>query len=97
MKKPLMMIAASLLLLASCNQSQTQTTNTEATAPAESKGVNIKLAELSSPKDHICGMDLVEGEIADTMQYDGKVYGFCSSECKAEFAKDPQQHLSNPQ
>lgn len=97
MKKPFMLIAASLLLLASCNQNKTQTANTETTTPAESKNVDIKLAELGSPKDFACGMDLAEGEIADTMQYDGKVYGFCSKECKAEFAKDPQQHLSNPQ
>lgn len=35
-------------------------------------------------KDTICGMPLSAG-ISDTAQVDGKIYGFCSPECKETF------------
>jgi YHS domain-containing protein len=39
-------------------------------------------------KDYTCGMPVTAG-ISDTCHYEGKAYGFCSSECMAEFKKDP--------
>ncbi|HTR31313.1 MAG TPA: YHS domain-containing protein [Puia sp.] len=39
-------------------------------------------------KDPACGMPLRAG-IGDTVLYKGKLYGFCSKECKEEFLKDP--------
>ena len=39
-------------------------------------------------KDPACGMPLTAG-LEDTTRYKGKLYGFCSKECKAEFLKDP--------
>lgn len=42
--------------------------------------------------DPVCGME-TEGHVSDTIHYTGKVYGFCSSGCKEEFAKSPEQYL----
>jgi len=60
----------------------------------DSKMVNIKISELATSKDLNCDMTLQEGAIADTASYQGKIYGFCSSECKAEFLKDPETHIA---
>jgi YHS domain-containing protein len=38
--------------------------------------------------DPNCGMPVTAG-IADTVHYNGKVYGFCSDECKQAFLKNP--------
>jgi YHS domain-containing protein len=47
----------------------------------------------ASSKDLACGMPLKAG-IDDTAHYKGKIYGFCSTECKDEFLKNPESHLS---
>jgi YHS domain-containing protein len=48
---------------------------------------------LDSKKDLVCGMPASAG-IADTAHYKGKVYGFCSKECKDEFEKAPLQYFT---
>lgn len=48
---------------------------------------------VANKKDFICGMPVTAG-IADTAHYGSKVYGFCSSECKAEFLKNPQAYVN---
>jgi YHS domain-containing protein len=48
---------------------------------------------LDSKKDLVCGMPASAG-IADTAHYKGKVYGFCSKECKDEFVKAPSKYLT---
>jgi YHS domain-containing protein len=35
--------------------------------------------------------------ISDTCHYEGKAYGFCSAECKAEFQKDPAKFIASNQ
>jgi YHS domain-containing protein len=32
--------------------------------------------------------------VADTAHYKGKIYGFCSAECKADFLSKPEEYLS---
>lgn len=44
-------------------------------------------------KDPACGMPLKAG-LEDTTRYNGKLYGFCSKECKAAFLKEPATYLS---
>jgi YHS domain-containing protein len=44
-------------------------------------------------KDLSCGMPLRAG-INDTAHYKGKIYGFCSNECKEKFLKNPENYLS---
>jgi YHS domain-containing protein len=86
-------VLAVSITLGACNQ--------KAAAPkggdkmtSDPKGVNIKLSQLATNKDLNCGMGLEEGVIADTTTYQGKIYGFCSPECKADFLKDPAAKLS---
>lgn len=96
MKRMMMMVAAGCLLLAACNNKQTETTSTENTeAAAEAKAPELTLANLSDKTDHVCGMELAEGGIADTAHLGDKVYGFCAAECKAEFVKDPAKYIAN--
>jgi YHS domain-containing protein len=47
---------------------------------------------LDSKKDFVCGMPVSAG-IADTAHFKGKVYGFCSKECKEEFVEKPFKYL----
>lgn len=49
--------------------------------------------KFDSEKDFVCGMPVSAG-IEDTAHYKEKVYGFCSKECKAEFAKTPEAFLA---
>ncbi|WP_437918849.1 DJ-1/PfpI family protein [Sphingobacterium sp. LRF_L2] len=42
--------------------------------------------------DLVCGMS-VSAELADTLHYHGKTYGFCSSFCKEKFKNDPEEYL----
>lgn len=82
------------LFLASCNNQATKTEEGTHPAPPEVKTIELKLSDLGSTKDNVCGMELEEGNIADTTTYEGKIYGFCASECKAEFVKEPAKYLS---
>jgi YHS domain-containing protein len=80
----------------SCNNKSAKTDKTEMSASdkgAEKSGVNIKLSQLASKTDYSCKMTLENGAIADTTMYEGKIYGFCSTECKNDFLKDPKGHL----
>jgi YHS domain-containing protein len=49
---------------------------------------------VDNKKDPSCGMPLSAG-IEDTLHYNGKVYGFCSKECKDIFLKDPKTLAKN--
>lgn len=80
------------IFLVSCNNKPSEKTTT--TPTPETKTVQIKLADLSTPKDLVCGMPLEEGGVADTASYSSKLYGFCSAECKAEFQKSPDTYLA---
>ncbi|HWB62318.1 MAG TPA: YHS domain-containing protein [Chitinophagales bacterium] len=85
-------VLAAALLLGACNQHNAEKAKEE-TPAAEHKAISMDVSTLGSNKDLVCGMTLSNGEIGDTTSYSGKVYGFCSSECKAEFTKDPQKYL----
>jgi len=85
-------ILAASLVLAACNQKGAPKADDKMSS--DTKMVKIKLSELASNKDFNCGMNLEEGSIADTTTYNGKIYGFCSSECKADFLKNPEAALA---
>ncbi len=94
MKKLLFSAAfLAVFMLNSCNRGADKEEQTTTPAP-QSNNIDIKVADLGSPKDFVCGMDVEEGSIADTASFEGKTYGFCSSECKAEFIKNPQSYLA---
>jgi putative intracellular protease/amidase/YHS domain-containing protein len=52
----------------------------------------IKNIKFANKKDFICGMP-ISTEMADTANYKGQVYGFCSKTCKDEFNKNPASYL----
>ena len=85
-------VLAISLALGACNQKAAAPKADDKMA-TDSKTVKIKLSELASNKDPNCEMTVEEGSIADTATYQGKIYGFCSSECKEDFLKDPKSHL----
>ena len=49
--------------------------------------------KFDNTKDLYCGMPLTAG-VGDTANYKGKLYGFCSKECKEEFEKNPAAYLA---
>lgn len=48
-------------------------------------------------KDPVCGMEidveLAEDLGAETLEYDGTVYYFCSVFCREQFEEDPERYL----
>lgn len=76
---------ATVISIYSCKEQKTETHNALAELPKtedfKSKYDDVKFA---SNKDTTCGMPL-GNSIADTLALDGKVYGFCSEQCKHAF------------
>jgi YHS domain-containing protein len=56
--------------------------------------IAYKTMKFDNTKDLTCGMPLKAGGVADTAHYNGKLYGFCSKECKDEFEKNPAAYLA---
>ena len=44
--------------------------------------------------DPICGMELNREEVNEQAEYGGRVYYFCSANCRNQFDVDPLQHTS---
>ena len=89
------MIHAAIIILfigtivVSCNQGQ----NAINAEPAKTDSTKYTVAMVDNKKDPVCGMPTAQ-EIGDTAHYKGKVYGFCSKECKDEFLKNPDSYLN---
>jgi YHS domain-containing protein len=90
-------IGCSCFLLA-CGQtnsnktaSSVDTTKVTVIEKAEEKTYDISLVD--NKKDPSCGMPVTAG-ITDTAHYENKVLGFCSTECKNEFLKNPKATLA---
>lgn len=95
-----MKIIISIIIIASlagCNQAGTNAPekNKQTMVQQMDSTVNNNLSKLhfASKKDLSCGMPVSAG-VADTVTYKGKLYGFCSAECKKDFLKDPEGHLA---
>jgi YHS domain-containing protein len=86
-------VLAASIALGACNQ-KAAAPKADEKMTSESKGVNIKLSQLATNKDLNCDMPLADGAISDTATYNGKIYGFCSPECKADFLKNPEAELA---
>lgn len=48
----------------------------------------------ASKTDLSCKMDITKYEVTDTVTYKGKLYGFCSTVCKDDFMKKPDEYLT---
>jgi YHS domain-containing protein len=96
MKKIIFCVMA-MGVMASCHQGVTsqqaaadqaaKARDSTAQAAAAFKKAVISLVDYK--KDPACGMPLT-AELEDTTRYKGKLYGFCSKECKEEFLKNPE-------
>jgi len=87
MNKLFFLLTISSIVFASCGQ-------TAKTDNAEQEKVKIALTvdQLDVKIDPVCQM--TKFEVADTMTYKGKLYGFCNTGCKNEFKAEPEKFLS---
>src|SRR5271157_5963184 len=60
----------------------------QATAPPQ-VGAAQKL-----DKDPVCGMNVDPSKAAASVEYEGKLYHFCSRGCAEKFKADPEKYLS---
>lgn len=58
------------------------------------KRTNVAYKQLPMREDPVCGMMMSAS--ADSVEYKGKVYGFCSDICKARFEDEPGEYVKNP-
>ncbi|MGL5236393.1 MAG: YHS domain-containing protein [Empedobacter falsenii] len=80
--------------LFSCNKEQTKQENFEVkhVSHEEMKAVTKLDVAVVNEVDPICGMKTAD-HLSDTANYQGKMYGFCSTMCKEEFLKNPEKHI----
>jgi len=90
----LMLVLTGLFLLSSCSGEKKAETQTQTQTKEMKKELNITVDMLTTDKDVVCGMKLTNESIADTAIYNGQLYGFCSSDCKAKFKENPDTFLS---
>lgn len=46
-------------------------------------------------KDPVCGMLVDSDKAADSMEFKGKIYQFCSIPCAEKFGQDPEKYAGN--
>ena len=92
MKRMFFIAGVGLVGLFGCHQKTKMETNP--VPVTKSHGKEIRITDLASNKDLVCGMILEGQSIADTASYEGNVYGFCALECKEEFLKNPQTYIA---
>lgn len=97
MKATTLFICLLATVLFACKNSN----DTKAVATSHTDSITVagpqqpfKGVEFASKMDLACGMLLSAG-IQDTAHYKGKVYGFCSKECKDDFLKTPDAFLAS--
>lgn len=80
------------LLLTACKQN---TAAPSQTAPSEQPSATTGGESLpwATDRDLVCDMKVAQNT-EDTVHYAGKIYGFCSSSCKASFLESPSKYVS---
>jgi YHS domain-containing protein len=98
---PLHFLLIGMLALAACHQNPKSVENTDESVGTDTMVVKtdrskptFTAAMVDNKKDPNCGMPVTAG-IADTVHYKGKVYGFCSDECRDAFLKNPDALAKN--
>lgn len=90
-------LAAGIIGLVACgtsNQEQAINSDTAMTVQQDTAAATAYTAVMvDNKKDPTCGMPVTAG-ISDTAHYDNKVLGFCSTECKNEFLKNPKANIA---
>jgi len=91
--KPYLLSAALVIAVFTFGCSQSNTSS-DSKPPVEEKKINVSVSQLATNTDLSCGMKFSsDGQIGDTMTYNGKLYGFCSKECRDNFAADPSKFV----
>lgn len=88
MNKLFLLLTISSIVFASC----AQTGKNDKAAKEEKIKIEITADKLDVKIDPVCQM--TKFEVADTMTYQGKLYGFCNPGCKNEFKAEPEKFLS---
>jgi YHS domain-containing protein len=86
------LIAMALMGVISCRTKPSVPVNPALAPPVVAKP-DFKGLAFAIPKDPACGMPLRAG-VEDTLTYKGKLYGFCSRECKEAFLQSPDSLLA---
>ena len=90
-------LAAGIIGLVACGTSnQEQAINSDTAMTVQQDTTNapaFTAAMVDNKKDPSCGMPVTAG-ISDTAHYENKVLGFCSTECKNEFLKNPKANIA---
>jgi YHS domain-containing protein len=90
---------SAITILVSCNNQPASETSAPkadssmAVRSSDTAAANLKKLSFDYAKDPACGMPLTAG-VEDTAHYNGKLYGFCSKECKDAFMKDPASYTA---
>ncbi len=93
--KYLIVLILMVALGVSCSQKKTEPEKGQQQTQQQLEQAKFHLADLSVPICPGCGMAFkTDSEIADTLHYNGKVYGFCSSKCEMAFKENPQKVLA---
>ena len=89
-------LVMSSLVLFSCGTSNANAGSADTNQVAAMDTTTEKTYAVSlvnNKKDPSCGMPVTAG-ISDTTHYENLVLGFCSTECKNEFLKNPKANLA---
>ncbi len=87
------LLLAAVALLLSCQKQQSEKAAQE--QPQQTVQAKYQLADLTSNVCPGCGMVFKkDADIADTLHYHGKAYGFCGSKCADAFKADPEKTLA---
>jgi YHS domain-containing protein len=91
----MLFLFGSMVIYSGCQSTPTAPAHSEkdTTMQGSSAASSYSADMLSNQKDPSCGMPVSAG-ISDTAHYNKYVLGFCSSECKAEFMKNPTAMLA---
>lgn len=80
------------ILFLSCKETTSAKPVQQESMPVTSHKKDFSGVVFAVKKDLSCGMPLTAG-LTDTAVYQGKYYGFCSPECKADFEKNAAAYI----
>jgi YHS domain-containing protein len=96
MKRILFFVLTAIICSCSQKPKEPEVLTAPALMQSAQKDTNKTAAKivLAMNNDPVCGMPVAE-DYNDTTLYNGKIYGFCSTDCKTEFLKNPKEYLKN--
>ncbi|MCU7614227.1 YHS domain-containing protein [Chryseobacterium sp. GMJ5] len=89
MKSTVILTALLSMILLSCAKEAPKVKHKKT---MHSSGEVLKNIQIVNTEDPVCHMNMPE-YLKDTAEYHHQTYGFCSTFCKDEFVKKPQQYV----